>query len=72
MNTNIRWALVLTFCAGAAYVLQLGRKRRLHARHEHRAHKASLHEWENEGGNLAPAQPLNTVVVGRSAHAALG
>ena len=28
---------------------------------EKQAHKAELHEWENEGGNLAPAsEALNT------------
>ena len=62
MNNNSRWILAAFFAgaaAGAAFVL---RSRHL----EHRVaravqHKAQLHTWEGEGGNLAPravATPL--------------
>jgi hypothetical protein len=35
----------------AALTAQVRRKREI----EQLVHKANLHEWENEGGNLAPA-----------------
>lgn len=51
MNIHTRWARLFAACGGAAFTSRLWRKRR----HEKQAHKADLHEWENEGGNLAPA-----------------
>jgi hypothetical protein len=38
-------------CASAALALRPSRKRH----HENQAHKADLRDWENEGGNPAPA-----------------
>jgi hypothetical protein len=38
-------------CASAAFAFRPSRKRY----HENQAHKADLRDWENEGGNLAPA-----------------
>jgi len=50
MNIDIRWAKLFAACGGAAFASLLRRKRH----NEKQAHKAELHEWENEGGNLAP------------------
>ena len=38
-------------CANAALDFRPWRKRHI----ENQAHKADLRDWENEGGNLAPA-----------------
>ena len=54
MNVVARRAIFLAACAGViigTFMAQVSRKRR----GEKQAHKADLHEWENEGGNLAPS-----------------
>ena len=51
MNIDIRWAKLFAACGGAAFASLLRGKRH----NGKRAHKAELHEWENEGGNLAPS-----------------
>jgi hypothetical protein len=52
MTINNRWIWMLAACgAVAAFTAQVRRKREV----ETRTHKADLREWENEGGNLAPA-----------------
>ncbi len=63
MKRNIGWILFLTACgAAAANAFATWTHRKRHT--EKQAHKAVLHEWENEGGNLAPppatADPLVT------------
>ena len=50
MNIYIRWAKLFAACGGAAFASLIRRKRH----NEKQPHKAELHEWENEGGNLAP------------------
>ena len=52
MNINARWAKLFAACGGAAFASLWRRK---HHNEKH-AHKAELHEWENEGGNLAASQ----------------
>jgi hypothetical protein len=53
MATNSRWIWMLAACGAiAALTAQVRRKREI----EQLVHKSNLHEWENEGGNLAPAQ----------------
>jgi hypothetical protein len=51
MNILTRWP-VLPAARGAAVFGTLLRTKRYK---ERKAHKAELHEWENEGGNLAPS-----------------
>jgi hypothetical protein len=51
MNIDIRWVKLSAACGGAAFASLLRRKRY----NKKQAHKAELHEWENEGGNLAPS-----------------
>jgi hypothetical protein len=54
MDVVTRRAIFLAACAGViigAFMAQVSRKRKS----EKHAHKADLHEWENEGGNLAPS-----------------
>lgn len=53
MSVDKRWTILLAALGGAAFALAMssGRKRTRHA--ERASHKADLHEWENEGGNLA-------------------
>jgi hypothetical protein len=66
MNIGTRWAMLFASCAGAAFALRLRPKRH----NEIQAHKADLHEWENEGGNLAPspeAEASDTLVTTGSA-----
>jgi hypothetical protein len=64
MNIVTRWAKLLAAGAGAAFASRLWRKRA----NEKEAHKAELNEWENEGGNLAPApEAPNTVLTSGSA-----
>ena len=58
MTSYTRWTRLLAVCARASFVLPW-RKRR----NEKQAHKAQLHEWENEGGNLAPAPEVSTTVL---------
>ena len=50
MSIVTRWPILLAACGGAAFATLLQSKRHK----EKQAHKAELHEWENEGGNLAP------------------
>ena len=47
MISNTGWILLLAACGAVAAWMR--RERRT----EKQAHKAVLHEWENEGGNLA-------------------
>ena len=51
MNMDIRWTKWIVACAGAALASLLWRRRH----NEKQAQQAELHEWENEGGNLAPS-----------------
>jgi hypothetical protein len=52
MTINSRWIWMLAACGAiAALSSQVRRKRAF----EKQTHKADLREWENEGGNLAPA-----------------
>ena len=53
MNIDARCARLFAACGGAVAALRLRRK---HG-NDKQAHKAELHEWENEGGNLAPPPP---------------
>jgi hypothetical protein len=50
MNIDKGWIVLFAACGGAAVASLLRSKRH----NEKQAHKAELHEWENEGGNLAP------------------
>jgi len=59
MNIDIRWAKLFAACGGAAFASLLRRKRR----NEKQAHKAELHGWENEGGNLAPSPEATDTLV---------
>ena len=59
MNIDIRWAKLFAACRGAAFASLLRRKRH----NEKQAHKAELHEWENEGGNLAPSPEATDTLV---------
>ena len=52
MNIDIRWVKLSAACGGVAFASLLRRKRH----NENQAHKAEIHDWENEGGNLAPSQ----------------
>jgi hypothetical protein len=64
MNTDFRWAKLFAACGGVAFASLLLRKRHK----EKQAHKAELHEPENEAGNLAPSpEPTDTVVTTGSA-----
>lgn len=51
MTISTRWIWMLAACGAIAALTAQGRRRR---NHEQQAHKANVHEWENEGGNLAP------------------
>jgi hypothetical protein len=67
MSIDIRWARLFTAGGGAAFASLL-RRRRHNEKHEKQARKAELHEWENEGGNLAPSPvETDTLVTARSA-----
>jgi len=52
MKIHTRWALLLAACGCAAIASRLWRRR--HG--EIQAQKAELHDWENEGGQLAASQ----------------
>ena len=61
MNIGIRWAKLFATCGGAAFGSRLRRTRH----NEKQAYKTELHDWENEGGKLAPlpeaiATPVTT------------
>ena len=63
MNIYIRWAKLFAACGGA-FASLLRRKRH----NEKQAHKTELHDWENEGGNLAPSpEETGTLVTTGSA-----
>ena len=65
MDVVTRRAIFLAACAGViigAFAAQVSRKRK----GEQQAHRADLHEWENEGGNLAPSSS------GPETHSTLG
>jgi hypothetical protein len=51
MRIVTRWPMLLAACGSTTFPT-LPRSRRYK---EKQAHKAELHEWENKGGNLAPA-----------------
>lgn len=59
MNTHIRWAKLFAACGGAAFASRLRRT----PHNEKQAHKAELHEWENEGGNLARSPETTDALV---------
>jgi hypothetical protein len=64
MNIANRWIVLFAACGGAAVASLLWSKRH----NEKQAHKAELHEWENEGGNLAPPpEALHSLVTTGSA-----
>lgn len=48
MNTQTRWASLVATCGPVASLL----RRKRSGRQEPRS--SELHEWQNEGGNLAP------------------
>jgi hypothetical protein len=48
-TVDTRWATLFAR-GGAAFASRLRRRRR----DDKQAHKAELHKWENEGGNLRP------------------
>jgi hypothetical protein len=51
MRIVTRWPMLLAVCGSITFPTLLRSKRRK----EQQAHKAELHEWENEGGNVASA-----------------
>jgi hypothetical protein len=59
MNIHIHWAKLFAACGGAAFALLLRRKRL----NEKQAHKAELHEGENEGGNPTPSPEATDALV---------
>ncbi len=58
MNIDKRWFLLLTVAASATAgaVVALTAHRRHHRDAHALQHTTALKSWENEGGNLAPAQ----------------
>jgi hypothetical protein len=58
MSIDIRWAKLFASCGAVTFASLLRRKR-----HEKQAHKAELHEWENEGGNLSPPPETSDTLV---------
>jgi hypothetical protein len=64
MTIHTLRARLLAACGRAALAFRPWRKRDL----EKQAHKADLREWENEGGNLAPApEAPKTILTASSA-----
>jgi len=59
MSIVTRWRMLLVACGGAATLLRSKRYK------EKQAHKAELHEWENEGGILAPPPKVPDTLVTR-------
>jgi hypothetical protein len=51
MNIDIRWAKLFAICGGEAFASRLRRK----SHNKNQTSKTELHDWENEGGNLAPS-----------------
>jgi hypothetical protein len=66
MNRNIGWILLLT-AFGAAAANAFAARAHRNRRTGKQAHKAVLHEWENEGGNLAPSPQADALVTAGSA-----
>jgi hypothetical protein len=58
MSVDKRWTVMLAACGGAALALAFSSRRKHKRGVERKAQKADLHEWENEGGNLAPPLTL--------------
>jgi hypothetical protein len=59
MSIVTRWPMLLAASRCPAFLALLRSIRY----QEKQAHKAELHEWENEGGNLAPVpEAPNTVL----------
>ena len=54
MNIDMHWTKLLAGCEGATFASRLQRKRH-NGKQARQAHKTELHDWENEGGNLAPS-----------------
>jgi hypothetical protein len=53
------WIVIFAACGSAVFASLLRSK----LRNEKQVHKGQLHEWENEGGNLAPSPtPSSTVL----------
>ena len=66
MISNTGRILLLAACgavAASAFAASTQRKRHT----EKQAHKAVLHEWENEGGNLPPSPQADALVTAGSA-----
>jgi len=59
MSFLTRWRMLLP--AGASATLATRPRSKCHK--EKQAHKAELHEWENEGGNLAPSPKASDAFV---------
>jgi hypothetical protein len=58
MTINTLRARLSAACASALIAFRPSRKRH----NENQAHKADLRDWENEGGNLAPAPEASAAV----------
>ena len=54
MDGITRWSLLLVAGTGAALGCMMARSHRRDALHRRTLHKVAVHDWENEGGNLAP------------------
>jgi hypothetical protein len=59
MNSPTRWAKSFGSSGVAAFASRLRRN----GHNEKQAHKAELHEWENEGGNLSPSPETSDTLV---------
>jgi len=53
------WRMLLAACSSAT----LATRPRSKCYKDKQAHKADLHEWENEGGNLAPSPKASDAFV---------
>ena len=54
MDRITRWSLLLVAGTGAALGCMMARSQRRDALHRRTLHKVAVHDWESEGGNLAP------------------
>jgi len=54
MSGITRWSLLLAAGTGAALGCMMARSHRRDALHRRTLHKVAVHDWESEGGNLAP------------------
>ena len=59
MNIDNRWAMLFAAGGGAVFASLLRSKRH----NEKQAHKAELHESENEGGDLTPSPEATDTLV---------